>query len=129
MWARGHDADGTRGLGWDISSAFSRTMAPFFPAGSVGHTGFTGTAVWLDPPTRTYMIILTNRVHPSGGGSARIRELRTRVAAAVGAALFGHGVAATTSRPATTSTAADSPSEASSTQPVPVMGRVLSGLD
>src|SRR6266542_1233567 len=89
MWMRTPDGDGIRALGWDVSSGFSRTMAPFFPPASVGHTGFTGTAVWLDPPTRSYMIILTNRVHPSGGGSARIRELRTRVAAAVGAALFG----------------------------------------
>src|SRR5207244_1191078 len=56
--------------------------------GSVGHTGFTGTMVWIDPPTRTYMIVLTSRLHPSGNDSGRIRELRTRVAAAVGAALF-----------------------------------------
>ena len=88
MWARAPDVDGARALGWDMSSSFSRAMAPFFPPESVGHTGFTGTAVWIDPPTRTYMIVLTNRVHPSGGGAARIRELRIRVAAAVGAALF-----------------------------------------
>jgi uncharacterized protein YbbC (DUF1343 family)/CubicO group peptidase (beta-lactamase class C family) len=78
-----------RALGWDASSAYSRTMAPFFPYGSVGHTGFTGTAIWIDPPTRTYMIVLTNRVHPNGGGAVKIRELRSRVAAAVGSALFG----------------------------------------
>jgi uncharacterized protein YbbC (DUF1343 family)/CubicO group peptidase (beta-lactamase class C family) len=89
MWTPGPDTEGTRALGWDISSGFSRTMAPFFPAGSLGHTGFTGTAVWLDPPTRSYMIILTNRVHPNGGSAARIRELRVRIAAAVGATLFG----------------------------------------
>lgn len=88
MWSPNGQASGTRALGWDVSSAFSRTMAPYFPAGSVGHTGFTGTAVWVDPPSQTYMILLTNRVHPSGGGSARIRELRQRVAAAVGSALF-----------------------------------------
>lgn len=88
MWARALDLDGGRALGWDMSSSFSRAMAPFFPPDSVGHTGFTGTAVWIDPATRTYMIVLTNRVHPSGGGAARIRELRVRVAATVGAALF-----------------------------------------
>src|SRR5581483_4780128 len=43
---------------------------------------------WLDPASRTYLILLTNRVHPHGGGAAAIRELRTRVAAAVGAELF-----------------------------------------
>src|SRR5205085_12126623 len=77
-----------------------------------GHTGFTGTAVWLDPPTRSYMIVLTNRVHPSGGGSTRIRELRTRVAAAVGAALFGGGAprAIASAPTGTSSAAADDPS-------------------
>ena len=63
-------------------------MSPFFPMGSIGHTGFTGTTLWLDPPSGVYLIMLTNRVHPYGGGAARIRELRARVAAAVGAALF-----------------------------------------
>jgi uncharacterized protein YbbC (DUF1343 family)/CubicO group peptidase (beta-lactamase class C family) len=88
MWRRNDDGAGTRALGWDVNSLFSRTMAPFFPAESVGHTGFTGTAVWIDPPSGTYMVLLTNRVHPAGGGAARIRELRMRVAAAAGAALF-----------------------------------------
>src|SRR5690606_26452155 len=56
MWHRTNDGEGTRALGWDVNSPYARTMAPFFPAGSVGHTGFTGTAVWIDPPTGTYMI-------------------------------------------------------------------------
>jgi uncharacterized protein YbbC (DUF1343 family)/CubicO group peptidase (beta-lactamase class C family) len=88
MWTPWPRPQSPRALGWDVTSSFAQTMAPFFPAGSVGHTGFTGTAVWLDPPTRVYMIILTNRVHPNGGGATRIRELRTRVAAAVGTAMF-----------------------------------------
>ena len=129
MWMRTPDGDGIRALGWDVSSGFSRTMAPFFPPASVGHTGFTGTAVWLDPPTRSYMIILTNRVHPSGGGSARIRELRTRVAAAVGAALFGGG-RPPTARPAIAmSGAADPVADGPPAPPSPSAGRVLSGLD
>jgi uncharacterized protein YbbC (DUF1343 family)/CubicO group peptidase (beta-lactamase class C family) len=88
MWTPWPHPQSPRALGWDVTSGFASAMAPFFPAGSVGHTGFTGTAVWLDPQTRVYMIILTNRVHPNGGGAARVRELRTRVAAAVGGALF-----------------------------------------
>ncbi len=87
MWSPSPDTP-MRALGWDISSPYSRTMGPFFPSESVGHTGFTGTAVWLDPDSRSYMIVLTNRVHPNGGGAANIRELRVRVAAAVGATLF-----------------------------------------
>jgi uncharacterized protein YbbC (DUF1343 family) len=82
------EPEGQRTLGWDISSPFAYRMAPFFPPGSVGHTGFTGTSIWIDPTSRTYLILLTNRVHPSGGGAAQIRELRERVTAAVGAALF-----------------------------------------
>jgi uncharacterized protein YbbC (DUF1343 family) len=96
-------------------------MAPFFPADSVGHTGFTGTAVWIDPPSRTWLLILTNRVHPSGGGAARIGELRTRVAAAVGATLFGSSPPDT----AGVSPAADPPDET----PAPRPGGVRSGLD
>jgi uncharacterized protein YbbC (DUF1343 family)/CubicO group peptidase (beta-lactamase class C family) len=88
MWKPGPDVNGGRALGWDVTSSFSGTMAPFFPPDSVGHTGFTGTAVWIDPGSRIFMILLTNRVHPSGGGAAKIRELRVRVAAATGAALF-----------------------------------------
>jgi uncharacterized protein YbbC (DUF1343 family)/CubicO group peptidase (beta-lactamase class C family) len=88
MWTRSAEGNGSRALGWDVSSTFSRTASIFFPPEAVGHLGFTGTSVWLDPPTRTYLILLTNRVHPSGGGGARIRELRTRVAAATAATLF-----------------------------------------
>ena len=74
--------ESTRGLGWDIASPYSRTLGAFFPMGSVGHTGFTGTAIWMDPPSRVYMILLTNRVHPYGKGD--VAELRRRVSAAVG---------------------------------------------
>jgi uncharacterized protein YbbC (DUF1343 family)/CubicO group peptidase (beta-lactamase class C family) len=88
MWTRSPEPDGMRGLGWDVASPFARPMLSFFPPDSVGHTGFTGTAVWIDPASRAYLILLTNRVHPYGGGAARIRELRERVSAAVAAALF-----------------------------------------
>src|SRR6185503_15472028 len=128
MWTRQPEPDGARALGWDVSSGFARTMAPFFPVGSLGHTGFTGTAIWLDPPTRSYMIILTNRVHPSGGGTARIRELRTRVAAAVGAALFGGGRPPAPGLVASTSGAADAGGDGPAV-PVTAAGRIQSGLD
>ena len=88
MWTRSEEGNGTRALGWDVMSGYAAGMAPFFPEGSVGHTGFTGTSVWIDPKSRAYLIILTNRVHPAGGGAAYIREFRTRITAAAGAALF-----------------------------------------
>jgi uncharacterized protein YbbC (DUF1343 family)/CubicO group peptidase (beta-lactamase class C family) len=89
MWTRTSDGTGSRALGWDISSVFARAMLPFFPMESPIHTGFTGTSVMIDPHTGSYVVLLTNRVHPNGGGAAKIRELRVRVAAAVGSTLFG----------------------------------------
>src|SRR5579863_4834570 len=53
-----------RGLGWDIQSPYSGVRGTLFPVGSFGHTGFTGTSIWLDPSSRTYVILLTNSVHP-----------------------------------------------------------------
>jgi uncharacterized protein YbbC (DUF1343 family)/CubicO group peptidase (beta-lactamase class C family) len=53
-----------RGLGWDIQSPYSGARGALFPLGSFGHTGFTGTSIWLDPSSRTYVILLTNSVHP-----------------------------------------------------------------
>ena len=70
-----------RGLGWDIDSPFSTNRGEFFPIGSFGHTGFTGTSLWIDPVTHTYVILLTNAVHPRGHGNAI--ALRARVASAV----------------------------------------------
>ena len=61
---------------------------PSSPRARSAISGFTGTAVWIDPQTPSYLIILSNRVHPNGGGAASIRDLRMRVAAAAGAQLF-----------------------------------------
>src|SRR5215469_11715000 len=53
-----------RGLGWDIDSPHSGNRGELFPIGSYGHTGFTGTSIWIDPSTRTFVILLANSVHP-----------------------------------------------------------------
>jgi uncharacterized protein YbbC (DUF1343 family)/CubicO group peptidase (beta-lactamase class C family) len=74
-----------RGLGWDIDSPFATNRGDLLPVGSFGHTGFTGTSLWVDPVTDTYIILLTNSVHPRTGRS--VVSLRTRVATAVAAAL------------------------------------------
>jgi len=58
-----------RGLGWDIDSGYSRPRGKLFPLGSYGHTGFTGTSIWIDPFSRTFWIFLSNRVHPDGKGN------------------------------------------------------------
>jgi uncharacterized protein YbbC (DUF1343 family)/CubicO group peptidase (beta-lactamase class C family) len=67
-----------RGLGWDIDSTYSSNRGELFPIGSYGHTGFTGTSLWIDPYSRTYVILLTNIVHPHRGHS--LTSLRSRVA-------------------------------------------------
>jgi uncharacterized protein YbbC (DUF1343 family) len=75
-----------RGLGWDIDSPYSSNRGELYPIGSYGHTGYTGTSLWLDPSTNSYVILLTNVVHPNGIKS--LSSLRSRVATAV-AASFG----------------------------------------
>ncbi len=74
-----------RGFGWDIDSPFSSNRGDLLPVGSYGHTGFTGTSMWIDPTTQTYIILLSNAVHPRGKGNAI--ALRSKVATAVAAAL------------------------------------------
>ena len=79
------DATSLRGLGWDIDSAFSSNRGELLPLGSFGHTGFTGTSMWIDPYTDTYVILLTNAVHPHVGHS--VIALRSKVANVVATTL------------------------------------------
>ena len=79
-----------RGLGWDIDSRYSANRGDLFPVGSFGHTGFTGTSIWLDPASRTFVVFLSNRVHPDGGG--RVVALRGRVATLAAAAVMDRPV-------------------------------------
>ncbi len=74
-----------RGLGWDIDSPYSSNRGELYPIGSYGHTGFTGTSVWMDPSTKSFVILLTNVVHPHRGKS--LSSLRSRVATIVAASL------------------------------------------
>ncbi len=75
-----------RGLGWDIDSPYSSNRGELFPIGSFGHTGFTGTSLWIDPFSDSYVILLTNAVHPRGHNTS-IVSLRARVATAAAASL------------------------------------------
>ncbi|HZP22833.1 MAG TPA: serine hydrolase [Terriglobales bacterium] len=73
-----------RGLGWDIDSPFSSNRGELLPVGSFGHTGYTGTSLWIDPTSNTYIILLTNSLQLKTGS---VLSLRTEVATAVAAAL------------------------------------------
>src|ERR1019366_5551610 len=74
-----------RGLGWDIDSPYSGNRGELFPIGSYGHTGFTGTSIWIDPCTKSYVILLANSVHPEARPA--LTPLRGKVATIVAAAL------------------------------------------
>lgn len=81
-----------RGLGWDLDSAYSNRGC-LLPIGSYGHTGFTGTSLWLDPHTKTVLIILTSRLHPKPcspvEGKAPLVSDRRKIANIVAASLIG----------------------------------------
>lgn len=79
------DPASVRGLGWDIDSAFSTNRGELIWARSFGHTGFTGTSIWVDPTLDLFVLFLSNRVHPHGGGD--VTGLRGRVASVAAAAL------------------------------------------
>ncbi|MFL6416977.1 MAG: exo-beta-N-acetylmuramidase NamZ domain-containing protein [Bryobacteraceae bacterium] len=83
-----------RGLGWDIDSSYSSNRGELYPIGSFGHTGYTGTSMWIDPNTNSFVILLTNVVHPNGVKS--LSSVRSRVATLV-AANFGETVPRTVS--------------------------------
>jgi len=74
-----------RGLGWDIDSDFSRPRGNLFPIGSYGMTGFTGVCLWIDPFSKSFWMLLSNRVHPNQSGNiyALQRKLGTLAAEAI----------------------------------------------
>ncbi len=71
----------SRALGWDTPSEAS-SAGSLFSARSFGHTGFTGTSMWIDPTRQLFVILLTNRVHPTRDNQL-IRQVRPAVADAV----------------------------------------------
>ncbi|HEY6802901.1 MAG TPA: exo-beta-N-acetylmuramidase NamZ domain-containing protein [Pyrinomonadaceae bacterium] len=75
----------TRGLGWDINTSYSSNRGELFPLGSFGHTGFTGTSIWIDPASDMFLIFLSNRVHPDGKGD--VGPVRGRVSSIVAGAV------------------------------------------
>lgn len=72
-----------RGLGWDIDTPYSSPRGDLFSKASYGHTGFTGPSLWIDPVSESFVVLMTNRVHPRGGTSVvRLRSLVASIAAA-----------------------------------------------
>src|SRR5207237_3257940 len=81
---------GLRCGGWDMDTPYSANRGSFPKGVGYGHTGFTGTSIWIDPTARTAVIFLSNRVHPNGKGNVtRLRgQVATLVAASIAAPPF-----------------------------------------
>ncbi len=89
---------GLRSHGWDVDTSYSAPRGEFFPrATGYGHTGFTGTSLWIDPPTKTAIVILTNRLHPDEK-KGNVTELRRQIATIVASAIAKDGERAFTER-------------------------------
>jgi uncharacterized protein YbbC (DUF1343 family) len=87
----GNASDGNaRGLGWDVVTGYSSNRGDLFPLGSFGHTGFTGTSIWIDPASETFVVFLSNRVHPriDPKQPADVNSLRGRIASIVAASII-----------------------------------------
>ena len=78
--------DGIRGLGWDIDSPYSN-RGVLFPVHSFGHTGWTGTSLWIDPITQTWLVVLTSRAHPVATSVNQIVQDRRAIATIIAASL------------------------------------------
>ncbi|UCF39090.1 MAG: beta-lactamase family protein [Acidobacteriota bacterium] len=75
-----------RGIGFDIETRFSTPRGDLFPVSSFGHTGFTGTSVWIDPYSETLVVMMTSRLYPNGEGG--VVALRSKVASVVAGSLL-----------------------------------------
>ena len=115
-----------RGLGWDIDTGYSGPRGAIFPVGSYGHTGWTGTSLWIDPFSETFVIFLSNRNHPSESGNVGQlrRDLGTLAAQAVPDFNFAYVPGALAPVP-------ESDSKPSSTTPSrkPAQMQTLEGID
>ncbi len=78
----GFTPDSTRALGFDTPSPEGSSSGTMFPPSSLGHTGFTGTSLWIDPESETTVVLLTNRVF-MGEADTRIRTFRPELHDAV----------------------------------------------
>lgn len=68
----------SRGFGFVIKDSNPSPAGEVFPTGSYGHTGFSGTSIWVDRDTSQYIVLLSNRIHPSRN-NMKIQEFRTKL--------------------------------------------------
>jgi CubicO group peptidase (beta-lactamase class C family) len=85
-WTARRGPNSTRALGWD-TPAYAASAGRYFSPRSFGHTGFTGTSIWMDPERGLFVVLLTNRVNPTRRNN-RHEALRRAVADAAQAAIL-----------------------------------------
>ena len=86
-WTARQGRESSRTLGWDSPDGGSSAGA-FFSPWSYGHTGFTGTSIWIDPQKDVFVVVLTNRVNPSRNNTRHV-QLRRDVVDAVSQSVLG----------------------------------------
>lgn len=86
MLARHDIPGGIRALGWDVKGSYSTNRGESLSPRAVGHGGYTGTSLWIDPGNDLFVLFLSNRVHPDGKGA--INPLAGRIADLAVAALL-----------------------------------------
>jgi uncharacterized protein YbbC (DUF1343 family)/CubicO group peptidase (beta-lactamase class C family) len=120
-----------RGLGWDIDSPYAGQRGSHFPLGGYGHTGWTGTSLWIDPFSETFLIFLSNRNHPTEAGNILPlrRELGSLAALAVKHFNFLGVEGALESRPTTNSNAATPRPATPPKAKTATLGPTLNGID
>jgi uncharacterized protein YbbC (DUF1343 family)/CubicO group peptidase (beta-lactamase class C family) len=124
---RGTPLGEMRGLGWDSGSSYSSNRGDLFPLGTFGHTGFTGTSIWIDPASQSFVILLSNRVHPNGKGD--VGRLRTSVASIVASSIIAPPFAPLFDNIASTDYYAEPPRTAMRTTIIESIHPVLTGID
>ena len=118
---------GRRGLGWDIDTSYSGPRGKLFPIGSYGHTGWTGTSLWIDPFSKTFLIFLSNRNHPTEAGS--VVALRSKLGTLAAEAVKNFNFAYVPGALAPREDAATSGRLRPSAAPVDTAAPVLNGID
>lgn len=132
------DEGDARGLGWDMTSSFAVNRGDIFPPGSFGHTGFTGTSMWVDPSSETFVLFMSSRLHPDGKGD--VANLRGRISSIVASAVLDTPVgqvrddssrfaAEVLTSLARLSSSGVGPTSATVERNAPVNAQVLTGID
>jgi len=86
-WTTKQSSQSDRGLGWDTKSEEKSSSGKYFSMNSFGHTGYTGTSIWVDKESKLFVILLSNRVHPTRA-NRKIIKFRPKIHDAISQSIF-----------------------------------------